>query len=154
MDAKNPEGARRSAPTEDNLLQDYATPIFLLPVGKTMPDTTSLTLFLIAALTLNVTPGPDMLYVIARSLGQGRKAGVISAIGIGIGALVHTLAAAVGLSALLYVFSDCLQCGEVRGCCVFDLLGRSDDFESETQSIISNTCERQSEADFFTSDRN
>ena len=101
MDVKNPKGARRSAPTEDNSLPDYATPIFLLLVGKTMPDTTSLTLFLIAALTLNVTPGPDMLYVIARSLGQGRKAGVVSAIGIGIGALVHTLAAAVGLSALL-----------------------------------------------------
>lgn len=42
-----------------------------------------------------------MLYVIARSLGQGRNAGVVSAVGIGVGELVHTLAAAVGLSALL-----------------------------------------------------
>jgi threonine/homoserine/homoserine lactone efflux protein len=66
-----------------------------------MPDTTSLALFLIAALTLNVTPGPDMLYVIARSLGQGRKAGVVSAFGIGVGGFVHTLAATLGLSALL-----------------------------------------------------
>ncbi len=66
-----------------------------------MPDTTSLALFLIAALTLNVTPGPDMLYVIARSLGQGQKAGIVSAIGIGVGGFVHTLAATLGLSALL-----------------------------------------------------
>jgi threonine/homoserine/homoserine lactone efflux protein len=66
-----------------------------------MPDTTSLALFLVAALTLNLTPGPDMLYVIARSLGQGRKAGVVSALGIGVGGLVHTLAATLGLSALL-----------------------------------------------------
>jgi len=42
-----------------------------------------------------------MLYVTTRSLGQGRKAGVVSAIGIGVGNLVHTLAAALGLSALL-----------------------------------------------------
>ncbi len=66
-----------------------------------MTDTTALAVFMIAALTLNVTPGPNMLYVTTRSLGQGRKAGVVSAIGIGAGNLVHTLAAALGLSALL-----------------------------------------------------
>ncbi|MDP8935234.1 MAG: LysE family translocator [Cyanobacteriota bacterium] len=66
-----------------------------------MTDTTALAVFMIAALTLNVTPGPNMLYVTTRSLGQGRKAGVVSAIGIGVGNLVHTLAAALGLSALL-----------------------------------------------------
>ena len=48
-----------------------------------------------------MTPGPDTLYVIARSFGQGRMAGIISALGICAGTLVHTLAAAVGLSALL-----------------------------------------------------
>jgi threonine/homoserine/homoserine lactone efflux protein len=50
---------------------------------------------------LNLTPGPDMLYVLGRSIGQGRRAGVVSALGIGAGTLVHTLAAAFGLGALL-----------------------------------------------------
>ena len=61
----------------------------------------TLAVFLAATLALNVSPGPDMLYVISRSLGQGRKAGIISALGIGAGTLVHTFVAAVGLAALL-----------------------------------------------------
>jgi len=66
-----------------------------------MPDVANLTLFFVAAIALIVTPGPDTLYVIARSIGQGRAAGVISALGVCAGILVHTLAAAIGLSALL-----------------------------------------------------
>jgi threonine/homoserine/homoserine lactone efflux protein len=57
--------------------------------------------FLVAALMLNIAPGPDMLYVIGRSVGQGRKAGVVSALGIFAGCWVHILAAAVGIAALL-----------------------------------------------------
>lgn len=66
-----------------------------------MPDLATLTIFLLAAITLNITPGPDVLYVMARSLGQGKNAGVVSALGLGVGYLVHTSAAALGLSALL-----------------------------------------------------
>ena len=66
-----------------------------------MPDTASLIVFMTATLALNLTPGPDMLYIIARSVGQGLRAGVVSALGIGIGCLAHTFAAAFGLSALL-----------------------------------------------------
>jgi threonine/homoserine/homoserine lactone efflux protein len=66
-----------------------------------MPDATSLIVFMTATLALNLTPGPDMLYVIARSVGQGQRAGVASALGIGVGCLAHTFAAAFGLSALL-----------------------------------------------------
>lgn len=61
----------------------------------------SLISFAIATLILNLTPGPDMLYVISRSVGQGRRAGVISALGIGAGILVHIGLAAWGVSALL-----------------------------------------------------
>lgn len=61
----------------------------------------NLTGFLLATLALNLAPGPDMFYVIARSIGQGRRAGVLSALGIGVGLLVHTTAAALGISALL-----------------------------------------------------
>ena len=57
--------------------------------------------FALTGLLLNLTPGNDMLYVIARSCGQGTKAGIISALGIGAGCLVHILAAVVGLSALI-----------------------------------------------------
>jgi threonine/homoserine/homoserine lactone efflux protein len=63
--------------------------------------TAPLAVFLVAALALNISPGPDMLYVISRSLEQGRKAGIVSALGIGTGTLVHTLVTAVGLSAIL-----------------------------------------------------
>src|SRR5918992_2598147 len=66
-----------------------------------LPDTNTLLLFMTAALALNVTPGPDMLYVVARSVGEGRAAGVISSLGIAAGSLVHTLAVALGLAGLL-----------------------------------------------------
>ena len=56
---------------------------------------------MLAALALNLTPGPDMLYVIARSVGDGRRAGVVAALGIGAGTLVHITALALGLAALL-----------------------------------------------------
>jgi threonine/homoserine/homoserine lactone efflux protein len=54
-----------------------------------------------AALALNLTPGPDMLYVIARSTSEGRRAGLVSALGIGAGTLVHITAVGLGLSGLL-----------------------------------------------------
>ena len=58
-------------------------------------------LFLAAGVLLNVTPGPDMLYVATRSTCQGRAAGVVSALAISCGGLAHTAAAALGLSAVL-----------------------------------------------------
>ena len=58
-------------------------------------------LFMAAALALNLTPGPDMLYVTARSVSDGRAAGVLSAFGIAAGTLVHITALALGLAALL-----------------------------------------------------
>jgi threonine/homoserine/homoserine lactone efflux protein len=66
-----------------------------------MPHADTLLLFMTAALALNVTPGPDMLYVIARSTGEGRAAGIASALGIALGCLVHIAALALGLSVLL-----------------------------------------------------
>jgi threonine/homoserine/homoserine lactone efflux protein len=57
--------------------------------------------FLVATIALNLSPGPDMLYVISRSLGQGRRVGIVSALGIGSGTLVHTFVTAIGLSAVL-----------------------------------------------------
>ena len=66
-----------------------------------MFDSNNLYLFFIASIMLNLTPGNDMLFVISRSLSQGFKAGVFSAIGIFIGCLVHIFAALVGLSYII-----------------------------------------------------
>ncbi len=57
--------------------------------------------FLGAGILLNLYPGPDTLYIIGRSLAQGRGAGVCAALGISSGALIHTLLGAFGLSAVL-----------------------------------------------------
>lgn len=58
-------------------------------------------LFVLSAFLLNVTPGPDTLYIVGRSTAQGLRGGVLAALGIGAGALVHVSAAALGLSAIL-----------------------------------------------------
>jgi threonine/homoserine/homoserine lactone efflux protein len=66
-----------------------------------MPDATHLSLFLAAAFLLAITPGPGMFYVLARTLAGGRREGIVSSLGTFVGGLVHVLAAAFGLSAIL-----------------------------------------------------
>jgi threonine/homoserine/homoserine lactone efflux protein len=66
-----------------------------------MVDPAAYAVFLGAALALLVVPGPAVLYIVARSVHQGRRAGLASVLGIHVGTLVHVLAATVGLSALL-----------------------------------------------------
>src|SRR6267143_6322603 len=58
-------------------------------------------LFLAAGILLNLTPGPDTVYILGRSVAQGREAGIASALGISLGSIFHTCAAALGLSAIL-----------------------------------------------------
>jgi len=65
------------------------------------PDAATLGLFVLAALLLLITPGPAVLYIVARSLEQGRRAGLVSMLGVHVGTLVHVAAAAVGVSAVL-----------------------------------------------------
>ena len=60
-----------------------------------------LTLFIVSGLLLNIMPGPDSLLIMTRSATQGWRAGSAAALGIGAGTMVHILAAALGLSALL-----------------------------------------------------
>lgn len=66
-----------------------------------MLDLTQLLPFLAAALALNLTPGADMTYVVARSATQGRAAGIAASLGIAGGSFVHSVLAALGVSALL-----------------------------------------------------
>ncbi|WP_436343789.1 LysE family translocator [Natronorubrum sp. FCH18a] len=63
-------------------------------------EPTLLAVYLVAAGAMILSPGPDTLYVLTRSVGDGRDAGIASATGISVGVLVHTLAAVVGLSAV------------------------------------------------------
>ncbi len=57
--------------------------------------------FVLSGILVNITPGQDTMYILGRSIAQGRKAGVVSVFGICTGALIHTVAAAFGLSAIL-----------------------------------------------------
>jgi threonine/homoserine/homoserine lactone efflux protein len=66
-----------------------------------MPSASTLALFAVAAVTLLVIPGPAVLYIVTRSVDQGRAAGLASVCGVHVGTLVHVAAAALGLSALL-----------------------------------------------------
>ena len=66
-----------------------------------MPDFTTLTVFVAGAVVLLITPGPAVLYIVARSVDQGRAAGIVSVLGIATGTLVHMVAAVLGLSAVL-----------------------------------------------------
>jgi threonine/homoserine/homoserine lactone efflux protein len=66
-----------------------------------MPDAPTFALFVAAALVMLVVPGPSVLYIVARSVEGGRKAGFVSVLGIQTGALVHIAFAALGLSAIL-----------------------------------------------------
>jgi threonine/homoserine/homoserine lactone efflux protein len=60
-----------------------------------------LPLFIVSGLVLNMLPGPDSLLVVTRSAGQGWRAGLAAAFGIGAGTMVHVCCAAIGLSAML-----------------------------------------------------
>jgi threonine/homoserine/homoserine lactone efflux protein len=66
-----------------------------------MFGTQNLPLFMLTGILLNMTPGQDTFYIVGRSVAQGRRAGVLSVLGITSGCVVHTLAAAFGLSAIL-----------------------------------------------------
>ena len=66
-----------------------------------MPSTEVFAAFAVASLALLVVPGPSVLYIVTRSMDQGRAAGLVSVLGIHTGSIVHVAAAALGLSAIL-----------------------------------------------------
>jgi threonine/homoserine/homoserine lactone efflux protein len=80
-------------------------------------------LFIVSGLLLNITPGQDTLYIVGRSVSQGRRAGVLSVLGISTGCLVHTLAAAFGLSAVLAASSQAFMIVKFIGAAYLVYLG-------------------------------
>jgi threonine/homoserine/homoserine lactone efflux protein len=82
-----------------------------------------LVLFVAASLALIVTPGPDMIYVITRGIGQGRGAGLLSALGVSLGIIVHTTFAALGLSVVLRSSAIAFSVVKYVGACYLIYLG-------------------------------
>ena len=88
-----------------------------------MTDISTFALFVLAALALAVVPGPAVLYIVAQSVDQGRLAGLVSALGIGTGGLVHVAAATVGLSSLLASSATAFTIVKYAGAAYLILLG-------------------------------
>jgi threonine/homoserine/homoserine lactone efflux protein len=88
-----------------------------------VPTPTTLAVFSLAALALLAVPGPAVLYVVGQSLAHGRRAGLVSMLGIETGGLAHVLAAAIGLSALLASSAQAFSIVRYAGAAYLVLLG-------------------------------
>src|SRR3954462_693025 len=82
-------------------------------------------LFVLSGLLLNVTPGPDTLYIVGRSTTQGWRAGAAAALGICAGIFVHIAAAAAGLSALLAASASAFMVVKIAGAAYLVYVGIS-----------------------------
>ena len=80
-------------------------------------------LFALASLMLNITPGNDMIFVASRSIGNGVKAGVISALGVSLGCLVHISASILGLSSIIAQSAMLFDMIKYVGACYLLYLG-------------------------------
>lgn len=88
-----------------------------------MPELHTLSLFALTALLFAASPGPNFVYVLTRSVSYGRLEGVMSTLGIGTGALLHTCAAVLGLSALLATSALAFNAVKVLGAAYLIYLG-------------------------------
>jgi len=107
------------------------------------PNHTSLLIFVSTAALLLAIPGPAVLYIVGRSIGQGRNAGLVSALGIGVGTLIHTAAAAVGLSALLVSSATAFSVVKYLGAAYLVYLGIQRLRSKESLAAASDTREPQ-----------
>jgi threonine/homoserine/homoserine lactone efflux protein len=82
-----------------------------------------LPLFIAAGLLLNITPGPDLLFIVGRAAAQGVRAGVAAALGVATGCLVHTAAVALGVAALLAASSTAFEVIKLAGAAYLAWLG-------------------------------
>jgi threonine/homoserine/homoserine lactone efflux protein len=88
-----------------------------------VPDASTLVAFSIAAIVLFVVPGPAVLYVVTRSVAQGRRAGLVSVAGIHTGSLVHIAAALAGLTTLLAASATAFRAVKWAGAAYLVFLG-------------------------------
>lgn len=80
-------------------------------------------LFVSAGILLNLTPGPDTAFILARTIAGGRRAGIASSLGISVGLVCHTCAAAIGLSAFLATSAWAFMIIKLLGACYLLYLG-------------------------------
>ncbi|QRG67203.1 LysE family translocator [Brevibacillus choshinensis] len=98
-------------------------------------------LFVVAAATLLIIPGPAVFYIMARSIDQGKKAGLVSVLGVSVGGSVHVLAGAVGVSAILMTSATAFHIVKYLGAAYLIYLGcktlfsRSDHTTSEMPEV-------------------
>lgn len=88
-----------------------------------MPEPSTFAFFSLAAFALIVVPGPSVIYVVSRGLEQGRRAALVSALGVEAGGLVHVVGAAVGLSALIVSSATAFTIVKYAGAAYLILLG-------------------------------
>lgn len=80
-------------------------------------------LFCVAVLLLNLTPGPDTAFIVGQSVAHGRRAGLLSVLGISVGCAIHTVAVALGLTALLAASTSAFLVVKVVGAAYLVFLG-------------------------------
>jgi threonine/homoserine/homoserine lactone efflux protein len=88
-----------------------------------MPSLGTLALFSLAALALAFVPGPAVTYIVTQSVDKGRRAGLVSALGVATGGLVHVAAATIGLSALIASSATAFTVVKLVGAAYLILLG-------------------------------
>ncbi|NUT41245.1 MAG: LysE family translocator [Thermoactinospora sp.] len=101
-----------------------------------MPDLTTLALFCAATLALLVVPGPAVVYIVTRSVAQGRAAGLVSVAGIHAGSIVHVVAAALGISALLAASATAFTIVKVLGVAYLVYLGVRAIIKRDTADLV------------------
>jgi threonine/homoserine/homoserine lactone efflux protein len=107
-----------------------------------MFDIQNVALFMTASILLNVIPGPDAIYIVSRSIAYGRRTGVLSSLGICTGALVHTIAAALGLSAILATSATAFTVIKVIGAGYLIFLGIKTFFDRSNVLALDQPTER------------
>ena len=88
-----------------------------------MPELSTIGLFAVASIAMLAFPGPSVLYIVTRSVDQGRRAGLVSMLGVETGGLVHVAAAAIGVSALLASSAVAFSVVKYAGAAYLILLG-------------------------------
>ena len=114
-----------------------------------MISTNDFLIFAFASLMLNITPGNDMLYVATRSTSQGIKAGIISALGIAGGCIVHLLAAVIGLSAIIANSATAFDIIKYIGAAYLIYLGIKSFLSKQNKFSIQEKVERRSLSKLF-----
>ena len=105
--------------------------------------------FLAAGILLNLTPGPDRVYILGRSIAQGREVGIASALGISVGSIFHTCAAALGLSAILATSAVAFGSIKLLGGAYLIFLGIKMIFEQRGQFSLPSNFRRRTTAAAF-----